>query len=198
MIKRSLATVAFAAAVLVGITSAAQTPEAGRQAFEGRCAGCHGMDGAGIGTSASIVNPALSRAATASALRDLIRTGIPGTGMPAFPIPDAELDNIVSFVETLRARSAKPAAPGPAGGRGGGAPAPRAVSVRMKDGRVINGLARYETLFDLGVHGSDGRFHSISKSQAAGITFDVSPVPSTTVTVGAGVPFTDIATPKPG
>ncbi len=73
MIKRSLGTVAFATAVLVGTTSAAQTPEAGRQAFEGRCASCHGSDGTGIGTSPSIVNPALSRAATASALRDLIR-----------------------------------------------------------------------------------------------------------------------------
>ena len=143
------------------------------------------------------MNGAQSRAATPSALRDLIRAGIPGTGMPAFAVPDAELTDIVSFVETLRARSAKPAATAPAAGRGG-APAPRAVSVRMKDGRVVNGLARYETLFDLGVHGVDGRFHSISKSQTADVTFDAPPASSGNAPLGAGVSFADIATPKPG
>ena len=198
MIRRPLGGIAFIAAVLAATASAAQVPDAGRQAFEGRCAGCHGLDGTGIGASPSIVDVSLSRAPTASILRNLIRTGIPGTGMPAFSIPEDELNNIVSFVETLRARSAKPTATTPAGGRGGGAPAPRAVSVRLKDGRVINGVARYETLFDLGVHGSDGRFHSISKSQTASVTFDTSPVSNANAPLGAGVHFADIAKPKAG
>jgi alcohol dehydrogenase (cytochrome c) len=179
-------------------TAAAQAPDAGRLAFEGRCAGCHGGDGTGVGTTPSIVSPARSRATTAAALRDLIRTGIPGTGMPALTIPDGELDAVVAFVETLRARAGKPAAATPGGGRGAGAAPPRAVSVLMKDGRTITGVARYETLFDLGVHGSDGRFHSISKHQAATVTFGASPAAAARATVGAGVPFADIARPRSG
>ena len=176
----------------------AQAPDVGRQAFEGRCAGCHGTDGAGISPTPSIVNVAQSRAATSSALRELIRTGIPGTGMPAFPLADVELDRLVSYVETLRARSAKPAETVTPGGRGGGAAPPRGVTVRMRDGRTISGVARYETLFDLGVHGSDGRFYSVSKSNAAEVIFDGSPAPLASAALGAGVPFADIATPKSG
>jgi alcohol dehydrogenase (cytochrome c) len=177
---------------------AAQAPDAGRQAFEGRCASCHGNDGTGVGTNPSIVSMTSSRATTTAALRELIRAGIPGTGMPAFSIPDAELTDLVSFVETLRARAAKPAAGPPGAGRGGGAPALRAVSITMKDGRRITGIARYETLFDLGVQGDDGRFHSISKSAAADVRFDPSPAIPVNAPIRAGIDFANIATPRPG
>ena len=191
------------ACLMAAAPAAAQTPDAGRAAFEGRCAACHGSDGTGVGTNPSIVNAAQSRAATAGALRDLIRKGIPGTGMPAFQMPDAELDAIVSFIETLWARTLKPATSAPGGGRGGGPPPPRAVTVRLKNGRTITGIVRYETLFDLGVHGADGRFHSISKADAAELTLD-STTPASIApaeaggTAGAGVPFAAIAAPAPG
>ena len=200
MVRRFGNTLLLAGVAMTALAAlvTAQTPEPGRQAFEGRCASCHGSDGTGIGTNPSIVGTTPSRAATTAALRDLIRTGIPGTGMPAFSLTDAELNSLVSFVETLRARVAKPAAGAPGAGRGSAPPPLRAVSVTMKDGRRIGGVARYETLFDIGVQGDDGRFHSIAKSTAAEVRFDANPPTDVTPPARTGVAFADIRTPRPG
>src|SRR5690606_19500784 len=84
-----------------------QSADPGRTAFEARCANCHGSDGAGSGQGPSIVDLRQPRGATPAALRDLIRTGLPASGMPAFALPDAEIDLIASFVETLRAPAAE-------------------------------------------------------------------------------------------
>lgn len=101
-----------------------------------------------------------------------------------------------------------------------------AVSVRMRDGRTIRGLTRYEGPFDLGVQSLDGRFHSISKTQVAEITREKSLMPKLAASVedtrnllayltrltsdsatgaftgraemGQGIPFSGIARPKPG
>src|SRR5262245_9171426 len=63
------------------------------------------------------------------------------------------------------------------GGRGGASPSFSAVSLRLKDGRTIRGLAKYEGLFDIGVLGLDGTFHSLSKSQIAQLTREPSIMP---------------------
>src|SRR6185436_850566 len=66
--------------------------------------------------------------------------------------------------------------PPPTGGGRGGASAPsfKAVSVRLRDGRIIRGLAKYETLFDIGVQGLDGTFHSLTKTQITALTTEPS------------------------
>jgi PQQ-dependent dehydrogenase (methanol/ethanol family) len=84
-----------------------QSADAGRTAFEARCANCHGSDGAGSGQGPSIVDLRQPRAGTTAAIRDLIRTGLPASGMPAFALPDAEVDLIASFVDTLRSPAAE-------------------------------------------------------------------------------------------
>jgi len=81
--------------------SNATRTDAGKRAFEARCGGCHGADAAGGERGPTLVDIREPRAATPSALRQLIRTGIPGTGMPAFQIPDDELDALVSHLELL-------------------------------------------------------------------------------------------------
>src|ERR1017187_9060706 len=63
----------------------AQTADPARRAYESRCEGCHGSDGAGGGHGPAIVDVRQPRATTRAELRDLIRNGIPGAGMPAFP-----------------------------------------------------------------------------------------------------------------
>jgi alcohol dehydrogenase (cytochrome c) len=75
--------------------------EAGRTAFDARCAGCHGADAAGGERGPSLVDVREPRASSSAALRQLIASGIPGTGMPAFQMPDAELDALVAYLETL-------------------------------------------------------------------------------------------------
>jgi PQQ-dependent dehydrogenase (methanol/ethanol family) len=203
----------------------AQAPTAGRQAYEMRCVGCHGLDGMGGGHGPAIVEVRPPRAASARALRDLIRNGIPDAGMPAFQLSDAELDAIAGYVETLRAPAADHPAPGdPVAGerffngkgacadchmvRGSGGilgpdlsnlarerrsiqieqalvdPASRktrsfkAVSVRLKDGRTVNGLVKYENPFDLGLQTRDDTFLSLSKHDVASIRVEPSPMPA--------------------
>jgi alcohol dehydrogenase (cytochrome c) len=71
--------------------------------FHERCAGCHGDDGRGGGHGPSIVGLKTPRAVTRVQLRDLIRTGLPDSGMPAFALPAADLDTLAAHVLTLRA-----------------------------------------------------------------------------------------------
>ncbi len=76
--------------------------------FRARCAGCHGADGTGAGRGSNIVT-SRQRSATKEAVHDLIRAGLPG--MPAFDLPEAQLDAIAAYVMSLRgADAAKPAA----------------------------------------------------------------------------------------
>jgi PQQ-dependent dehydrogenase (methanol/ethanol family) len=53
----------------------------------------------------------------------------------------------------------------------------KAISLRMRDGRAIRGLAKYESPFDLGVVSLDGTFHSIPRSEAAEISSEPSLMP---------------------
>jgi alcohol dehydrogenase (cytochrome c) len=85
----------------------AQTGEAGRKAFEGLCAGCHGADGAGGEKGPDIVASRRARGRSEQQWRQVIRDGIPGGGMPGFPLPDAELQALVAYVRGLSAPAAE-------------------------------------------------------------------------------------------
>src|SRR5262245_56752220 len=63
--------------------SPARSPDQarGKRLFEAHCARCHGIEGGG-GTGANLRRPKLRHAADDESLFDLIRSGIPGTGMP--------------------------------------------------------------------------------------------------------------------
>ncbi len=268
---------------LITVSATAQTLEAGKKQYEARCVGCHGSDGAGGGHGPSILDIRRPRATTKEALRNLILKGIPDAGMPGFPMPDAEVDAIIAYLDFLKAPVAEhpvagdvaagerffagkgncsschmvrgrggilgpdlsnlglerklrqieqalkdpgaaPATPGP---RGGDAPLYKAVSVRMRDGRTIRGLAKYESPFDLGLQGIDEKFHSISKGQVAELTREKSLMPKVVASqeemhnllaylsrlsidrsaratligaaeMGEGIRFADIARPKTG
>jgi PQQ-dependent dehydrogenase (methanol/ethanol family) len=249
-----------------------QPVDPGKQAYEARCVGCHGSDGAGGAHGPGFVDIDQPRATSSRSLRELITHGIPDSGMPAFAMRGSELDAIVAYVEALRSPAAEHPAPGDAiagerffngpgrcsschvvRGRGGilgpdlsnlarqrrtpeiehalsapGASRPfRVVSLRMRDGFVLRGLAKYETAFDLGVQGLDGTFHSVSKHDLASLTWEPSlmpkvqaaggeiqnllayltrlaadPSPAATLggddARGGGIAFDAVARPKPG
>lgn len=93
-------------------SSSAQTVDPAKRVFDVRCSGCHGTDGAGGEHGPTIVDMSRRGGGPRRDLRDVIRKGTNG-GMPAFPtMPEPELDQIVRYVEALRA----PAAAHPAGG----------------------------------------------------------------------------------
>lgn len=86
--------------LLLSVTALAQPPavEAGRKHFSVRCAACHGADGRG-GERAPGITAGNLRNTTA--LRDLIRTGIPAKGMPATQLPEPEMNELLAFLRTL-------------------------------------------------------------------------------------------------
>src|SRR5690348_5674640 len=73
----------------------------GRKIFETRCGVCHGVDGNGGEFAGSIV--ARIAALTDAQLSSVIRSGVPGRGMPPVEMSDAELPAVLAHLRTLRA-----------------------------------------------------------------------------------------------
>jgi cytochrome c oxidase cbb3-type subunit 3 len=103
-----------AAAALAESPIAKQTPDdraRGRRLFQGQCARCHGMDGAG-GTGPGLNRSALSRASDDQALFSVIKEGIPATEMPrAWQMIDGEIWQVAGYVRSL-GRTARVRLPG--------------------------------------------------------------------------------------
>jgi len=127
--------------------------------------------------------------------------------------------------QSLRDPGATPA--GGRGGRGGrgGAASYRAVTVKLKSGQTIRGIAKNESAFDLQLLGMDGQLRLLPKEQVAEITREKSLMPKVEATpeemralvaylvgltrdanaksitaagMGPGVAFADVARAKPG
>src|SRR6187455_1791854 len=81
----------------------AQNVDAGRKAFESRCARCHGGDGNGgeMGPPIAQRLPPLDD----QALSKLIHEGIPAKGMPPNVINDPEVGDLVRFLRTIQRRA---------------------------------------------------------------------------------------------
>jgi putative heme-binding domain-containing protein len=84
--------------------------EAGKQQYAINCGRCHGPDGDNIAT-ADIGHGKFRRAATDAALVGLIRNGIPGTTMAAFPnISEPNAQTIVAYLRSMASTAAAVAA----------------------------------------------------------------------------------------
>ncbi len=76
---------------------AAADVAAGARVYGSMCASCHGVNGAGIG-GIDLRRGPLRRAGTDAGLREVVTTGIQGTGMPGFRLEPDELRGLVAFV----------------------------------------------------------------------------------------------------
>ena len=134
---------------LIAVSSvAAQTPDAGRQVFVARCAGCHGSDGNGgeLGPGIAARVPLRSDADMAS----LLKLGLPGAGMPSFgTLTDQESADVVRFVRTLRPRAGS----GPERGK-----------VTLDGGRTLEGLVLNRSANDMQLLGDDQSLHLLRKN----------------------------------
>ena len=75
---------------LAGVASEAQ--EKATRVFAVQCAGCHGFDAHGTDKGPARAGDPALRARSVASLRSLIHNGIPASGMPAFNLPDDELN----------------------------------------------------------------------------------------------------------
>ncbi len=102
-----------------GSPQAEQPLALGRQIFENRCAGCHGLDGRGGEHAPDIATRATAQRRSDAAIALTIRTGIPSVGMPAFStLDDSTLRSLVAYVRFLQDRTSVVKLPGdPARGK---------------------------------------------------------------------------------
>ena len=108
-----LASVAFVLAPLSAQNPAPPaTPTEGRETYLKRCSGCHGADARGTDQAPGLAGDRRIRNQSVQKLRDTIRNGIPGTGMPPFDLPPAELDRLALFVRSLNIKAAEAGVPG--------------------------------------------------------------------------------------
>jgi putative heme-binding domain-containing protein len=80
--------------------------EAGARRFKELCGNCHGPrgeGGQGEGGGPNLVTSWEVRRANDTRLNGFIRNGIPGTAMPPFNLPAAQITELASFVRSLNA-----------------------------------------------------------------------------------------------
>lgn len=77
-----------------------------RVLFEKQCAVCHG-DGHGTERGPNLADNRRVRSASAAEILAVIRDGVPSRGMPAFPLPAAELNALTALVRSFSAPAAE-------------------------------------------------------------------------------------------
>jgi PQQ-dependent dehydrogenase (methanol/ethanol family) len=80
--------------------------------FTRTCALCHGNDGRGTDRAPTMVNSAHLRSMTDAEIATTIKKG--RNRMPAFPLPDADIDRLVRYIRSLNETAASTAVPGDA------------------------------------------------------------------------------------
>jgi len=104
-----IVSVVLSAASVVG-QNAPTTPATlteGTKIYAQRCAGCHGADAHGTDNGPGLAGNQALDGRSVQDLGDLIRKGVPASGMPAFDLPPQELDALVALVRSLNAPSAE-------------------------------------------------------------------------------------------
>jgi len=90
------------AVTLVAQHNTAQDIDDGGRVFRNTCANCHGPDGnevAGIDLGRGVFR----RAKTDEDLVQIIRSGVPGTAMPASDMPVAQAEQVVAYLRSVAA-----------------------------------------------------------------------------------------------
>ncbi len=142
------AAISFLLTLITVSSVAAQTPDAGRQVFVSRCAGCHGSDGNGGELGPGIANRVPLR--SDADLATLLRQGLPGAGMPSFgTLTELESADVVRFVRTLRPRA------------GSG---PERAKVTLDGGRMLEGLVLNRSANDMQLLGDDQVLHLLRRN----------------------------------
>ena len=134
---------AITALILLASLPNAQTVDPGRATFVNRCAGCHGTDGNGgeLGPAIATRVPPLSD----QDLTTLLREGRPALGMPPFAsLTSTESSELIRYLRTIKPR---------------GGFTPTRATLRLEDGRSLEGVVFNQSLSDAQVLGSDGKIH---------------------------------------
>ena len=184
--KRLLAAIALLAAIRIASAQQADTVRnplgadpaaaaAGRGTYDQTCASCHGPAGRGD-RGPALDTAAFTRGGDDGALFHTIRTGVPGTQMPAFPrLTDDQVWQLVSYIRTLERRRPAPAPP-------------QRVTATLRDGRQIRGVRRNEDTFTIQIVDEAGTLQSFDKSDVVSLKVE-GPAAAAAPPASAGVSF---------
>jgi len=86
--------------VMPGMAQTQANFAAAQKQFDSTCAGCHGEGGAGGDRAPALTNNITLRPMNEAQIRDLIKSGTPG-GMPAFNLPDSQLQQLAAWLRSL-------------------------------------------------------------------------------------------------
>jgi cytochrome c oxidase cbb3-type subunit III len=78
----------------------------GKATFRSNCAFCHGLSGGG-GRGPALISRQFLHGSTDDDIKNVIRSGVPGTTMPAFEFEKEELDHLVAYLPTLSGAAPK-------------------------------------------------------------------------------------------
>src|SRR5579884_377631 len=101
-----------AALIAQGPPAAAPNPADSQKLYTKLCSGCHGADGHGTEQGPALAGNRRVRGRSFQKLTDIIRSGIPAAGMPAFDLPPDQLNGLASLVKSLNAPAADTALAG--------------------------------------------------------------------------------------
>jgi alcohol dehydrogenase (cytochrome c) len=138
-----------------------QVPSNSPRTFENRCSICHGGDANGSDRAPSILPFFASH--SEDEISALIRQGRIEKGMPAFPFDNAEITALIAQVHGLAAGKVQ-AGQGIASGRSRAGYAPKPGSVKLANGRVLEGTILNENDFSMQLLTADGHFHLLHRS----------------------------------
>ena len=85
--------------------------QAGRVRYQRNCGACHGVSGQG-GRGPKLANAPRLRDMTDEKIFEVIRDGVAGTEMMAFPLPDPQIWEVVAFIRSLNAVAVNQDVPG--------------------------------------------------------------------------------------
>jgi alcohol dehydrogenase (cytochrome c) len=141
----------------------AQTAARAPRTFATHCTICHGGDANGTDRAPGII--AFVRSHSDDELAALVRNGRPDRGMPKFDFNDAEIKSLAELLRGFASGTMTGAAgPGRGGGRGGAPFQPHPASLKLADGRTLDGTLTSLTQFSATLLTADGRFHLLARS----------------------------------
>ena len=129
--------------------------------FATHCAICHGADANGTDRAPAIL-PFVT-AHSDGEIAALVHTGRVDRGLPKFDFTDAEMQTLTAHLRGLASGAVSTTATG-RGGRGGGVFQPHPATLKLQDGRTLDGTLTSSTPFSATLLTADGKFHLLSRN----------------------------------
>jgi alcohol dehydrogenase (cytochrome c) len=134
--------------LLIPLSAAAEeSPTAGQETFEHRCALCHGADGNGAEFGPGIVERISNF--SDERIQNTVSGGVPTRGMPPVNVGAQEMPLLVAYLRTLRPRRSFE---------------PYATHVQLVGGRKLDGMVLAEGLHDVQLRADDGTLHLLRRA----------------------------------